>query len=149
MTRPFFLRKPHVAAAALYVAAAAAFIVQMGEMSLQSLLVPLICMGIMGACVASSLKFKDTTIEDLTTNAKEVITLLATVAYAGLIYVLGFYIASFLYALFIFLSVSGFSVRLSVASVLNALGIVAAIYAVFNLFLDYFVPEGLLLEYWL
>lgn len=147
MTRLKILYKPHIAAAVLYVAAATAFISQMGGMSLQSLLVPLICMGIMAACFISSIKFQDATIKDLTTNVKEVVTLLATIAYVGLIYALGFYVASFLYAIFIFLFVSGYSARMSVVAIANALGIVVAVYAIFNLFLDYFVPEGLLGEY--
>ncbi len=141
------LRKPHVAAAITYVVAVAAFAVQTGGMNLRSLIVPLICMGIMVGTAVTSLTLRDQADNELSTNAKEVITLVATVAYAVLIYGIGFYAASFVYAIFIFVHVSGLTKRTAGIAVVNALGIVLAVYAIFNLFLDYFIPEGMLAEY--
>ena len=141
------LRKPHVAAAITYVVATAAFAVQMGGMNLRSLIVPLICMAIMLGAAATSLILRNQADDDLSTNAKEVITLVVTVAYAVLVYGIGFYAASFLYAVFIFVHVSGLTKRTAAVALVNALGIVLAVYAIFNLFLDYFIPEGMLAEY--
>ena len=141
------LGKGHAATAALCVATALAYAVQMGDIGIRGMLVPLICIAIMIAGAVSALICRDRTLGDVSINGKEIVTLLSIAAYAGLVDLIGFYAASFLFSAFLFLHVAGFTKRMSIPALLNALGVIATVYAIFNLFLDYYIPEGLLMEY--
>jgi len=140
------LRKPHVTSVVIYLVVAVAFILQMKGMKLHSLLVPLICVATIATCAVTACMFRDEDEAKLSTNSKEVVTMLSIIVYAILIFICGFYLASIVYALFIFLHLSGWTSRSFIFGLMNAIGIVVLIYVLFNLFLDYFIPEGLMFQ---
>jgi hypothetical protein len=118
----------------------------MKGMKLHSLLVPLICVATIVTCGATTFLFRDKDEVKLSTNSKEVVTMLSIIIYAILVFIVGFYLASIAYALFIFLHLSGWTSRSFIFGLINGIGIAVLIYVLFNLFLDYFIPEGFLFQ---
>lgn len=139
------LNTTKIATIIVYLLTVAAFGLQAGPVAPRSLIVPLICMAIIGACALAELFSSDTRRMDLSLSRTELIAAGATIAYVGLIVLLGFYIASFLFVTFMILLLSGWSISSVAIAVAYAAAILLLVHVIFGILLSYFIPEGLLM----
>lgn len=137
------LKKPSVSAAIFYLVVAAVFVLQMGDIAMSALIVPLLCIGIITGCALLSLVFSEPTDEKVSVSGKELRIMLAISLFVGLIYLLGFYVASTLFTIAIFWLLSTRGVKQLVIAVCYASLLTLSVYLLFAVSLDYFVPLGL------
>lgn len=132
--------------AIVYLVAAAAFAVQLGGIDPRGMIVPLICIATIVLCAVAAVAFRGGDKVSLATSRTELVAALATIVYIGLIFIVGFYAASFAYTLFLVVYLSGLSVRSLMIALLYAIFINLIVYVTFSRLLEYFVPQGMIFE---
>ncbi|KPB00371.1 tripartite tricarboxylate transporter TctB family protein [Ahrensia marina] len=129
---------------ALYLVVAAAFGVQLGGIETRSRIVPLICVALIVLCALTALVIPRREKLSWSISKMEVSATLATILYVALIFVAGFYVASFAFTLFMVLYLSGLSARGVAIALLYAIFVNLTVYLTFTQFLEYIVPQGVL-----
>jgi len=137
------IKTQHVATAILFSLIAIAYSIQMTELDFRSILVPAICIAIVVMCGLTVLFQNQNEAHSITISQKEIVTIFATIIYVFIIVLFGFYVASFCYAAFIYLHITGWTFKLSVVGFLYSTGISMLVYFLFEILLDYFTPEGI------